>query len=123
MVRSRLQEDGSARINKRQAVREAMEGMGMDAAPAAIQSHLREKLGLDLSTNMISSYKSQIRNQAGLQSKRRNRRGRPRMSLRGVSGVDLASDDISLKDLRILKEMANRLGADRLRALFEILCE
>jgi hypothetical protein len=114
--------DGSARINKRQAVREALEGMGMDASPAAIQSHLREKLGLDLSTNMISSYKSQIRSQAGLRSTRR-RRGRPRGMGGAQSSGRMATEGITLKDLRTLKEIADRLGVNRLRDLFDILCQ
>jgi hypothetical protein len=107
------------KINKRQAVREAMEVLGNDAPPGEIQAHLK-KAGINLSTNMVSSYKSQIRHKLGFQSKRR--RGRPP---KNKSDDSVASrtpgDGISIKDLRTIKEMADRLGVRGLKDLFEIL--
>jgi hypothetical protein len=116
MARPKAEAKGGARVNKRRAVRAALEVLGMDASPGDIQAHLKKGGGPDLSTNMISSYKSQIRREAGLEGKRRGRGAGAAATPRA------AGDGISLEDLRTLKAMAARLGARRLKDLFEILC-
>jgi hypothetical protein len=122
MARSRANGTAAGRTNKRQAVRDAMDVLGMDAPPGDIRDHLK-KAGLDMSTNMISSYKSQIRSKAGLKSKRRRRKGgrRPKVEVAAVAAPRAPSDSISIKDLRTLREMADRLGAHRFKELFEVL--
>jgi hypothetical protein len=112
---------GGEKINKRQAVRDAMDVLGMDAGPGEIQEELRKK-GIDMGTNMISSYKSQIRSKAGIKGRRR-RKGRRHAKVEGavVAAPRPATGDVSLKDLRAFKEMAQRVGVPRMRDLFEIL--
>jgi hypothetical protein len=122
MARSRANANGGGRTNKRQAVRDAMDVLGMDASPGDIHDHLK-KAGLDLSTNMISSYKSQIRSKAGLKGRRRRRKGgrRPQAEAAAPAAPRAAGDGISIKDLRTLREMAERLGAHRFKELLEVL--
>jgi hypothetical protein len=113
---------GGEKINKRQAVREAMDLLGMDAGPGQIQDELRKK-GIDMSTNMISSYKSQIRSKLGMKGRRRRkgRRAKAAAAEVAVTPPRPATGDVSLKDLRAFKEMAQRVGVPRMRDLFEIL--
>src|SRR5215472_14580121 len=87
------------KINKRQAVRDAMGVLGMDAGPGEIRDHLL-KNGIDMGTNMISSYKSQIRSKAGMKSRRRRKGGRRIHAEGAVEAAPRAAGDVSIKDLR-----------------------
>jgi hypothetical protein len=121
MARSKAEGNGG-RTNKRQAVRDAMNVLGMDAPPGAIRDHLKKEAGLDMSTNMISSYKSQIRKTAGLKGRRRRKGGRRARAEVAATPVPRApGDGISIKDLRTLREMADRLGGHRFKELLEVL--
>ena len=48
----------------------------MDASPTDIREHLLREMNLDMSANMISSYKSSIRKKAGLKGRRRKKNHR-----------------------------------------------
>ncbi len=96
----------------------------MTASPRDIQAHLREKMGLEMSANMISSYKSSIRKKAGLRRLRGGRKkGRAPAEAAAVERpVALSGEAISIKDLRTLKDLASRLGAGRFREVVEFIC-
>ena len=51
--------------NKAQMVRDAVAALGDDAKPQAIQTWVAEKHKTDLSTTMISSYKSNMKKSGG----------------------------------------------------------
>ncbi len=110
--------------NLMEAVRQAMGVLGMDASPTLIHDHLKKEMNLDVSPNMISSYKSTIRRQAGL----KGRRGKKRRGAKVEAAVPVsvpaapAADGVSIKELRALKEVAVRLGADRFREVVEFIC-
>jgi hypothetical protein len=107
----------------REAVRQAMDVLGLDASPTDIHNHLLEKRGLDISPNMISSYKSGIRKEAGLKGRRRKKRKKQRAAAEAAAPAAApVSDGISLKELRALKDMAVRLGAGRFREVVEFIC-
>src|SRR5947208_204336 len=46
--------------NKMDAVRRALAKLGRTAKPAAIRDHIKNRFGLDLSTDLISTYKGEI---------------------------------------------------------------
>jgi hypothetical protein len=111
----------------REAVRQAMGVLGMDALPADLHNHLKEKMGLDISPNMISSYKSSLRREAGLKGLRKKKKKKQRATAvaaapAGQPSAAPVSDGITLKELRALKDMAVRLGAGRFREVVEFLC-
>jgi len=107
-----------------EAVRQAMDALTYDASPSEIQKHIKDKFDVDMSANMISSYKSTLRGKAGLAGRRRKKRGRPKktavVATAGAAPVS-SHDSVPWKDLRTIKDMASRLGKKGLRDLVELL--
>jgi hypothetical protein len=108
-----------------EAVRQAMSALGDDASPSAIQKYIKDNFDVDMTTNMISSYKSTIREKAGLPSRRRKKRGRPKKAVAATTAAAPAPasshDAVPWKDIRTIKELAGRLGKKGLRDLVELL--
>jgi hypothetical protein len=115
-------EGSDPRKNKMEAVRQAMQNMGMDAPPLEIQKFVMDKFGQDMNLNMISSYKSSVRQKAGIKGRRR-RRGRPTKAEATPSAVPGFNfhEGVPWKDLRAIKELAARIGKKGLRELVELL--
>jgi len=111
------------KTNKMEAVRRAMDTLGYDASPTEIQKHIKDNFDQVMSANMISSYKSTLRNKAGLTG-RRKKRGRPRKAGAAATSAALpvsSHDAVPWKDLRTIKDIAGRLGKKGLRDLVELL--
>ena len=115
------QENGQERVNKMELVRQALATLGKDALPGDIAKHLKEQANLEMSPGMISNYKSYILKKQGQSPRLKGRkRGRP-TAAEGAPAIKSSSDDISLKDIRTLRDMSQRLGRSRLRELVELL--
>lgn len=127
MPRGKPNAENSAdpRSNKMEAVRQAMASLGYDASPLEIQKSIKEKFDVDMSANMISSYKSTLRNKAGMAGQRK-KRGRPRKT-DGVAPMTTTPDVVTFhdavpwKDLRTIKDIAGRIGKKGLRELVALL--
>jgi hypothetical protein len=104
-----------------EAVRRAMENLSYDASPQEIQKYVKDNFGQDMHANMVSSYKSTLRNKAGMKSRRRRKRGRPRKEGAAVTAPATYHDAVPWKDLRTLKDIAGRIGKRGLRELVELL--
>jgi hypothetical protein len=103
-------EDGDRKVNKMDSVRKALDDLGVKAKPRHIQVWLRENLDLEMDTGMISSYKSSIlRKQAGASGKQPVRRG------------PAVLQGFSLPDIEAVKALADRIGAEQLRQLIDVL--
>jgi hypothetical protein len=99
------------------AVRRALDELGQDAMPKDIQRHVKERYGIAMTPEHVSNYKST------LLKKRKGRRGRkPKGEGAPVPASSAARGGpaISLRDLRALKELADRIGGTRLRELAEL---
>jgi hypothetical protein len=104
-----------------EAVRQAMSALGDDASPSEIQKHIKDKFDVDMNLNMISSYKSTLRGKKGLGG-RRKKRGRPRKTDGAATAAPVSFHDaVPWKDLRTIKDIAERLGKKGLRDLVELL--
>jgi hypothetical protein len=125
MPRGRLNADQAAdpRTNKMEAVRQAMGALGNDASPSEIQKYVKDNFDQDMSTNMISSYKSAIREKAGLISHRKKKRSHPKKAAAAAATTTPtpSHDAVPWKDIRTIKELAGRLGKRGLRDLVELL--
>lgn len=76
-----------------------------DASPKDLQAYVKEKYGVDISTTMISSYKSNIlRKQGG--------------GGRGGSGGD---GHVGVRDLTVVQGLIDRYGVGGLNNLIKIL--
>ena len=124
--RPNAEQSADPKTNKMEAVRRAMDSLGYDGSPLEIQKFVKENFEVDMSANMISSYKSTLRNKAGL-TDHGKKRGRPKKT----DGVPTAvptphhvvtfHDAVPWKDLRTIKDMAARIGKKSLRELVEFL--
>jgi hypothetical protein len=97
---------------KMEAVRQALEELGEKAKPPQIQTFIWENFGITMPPNHISSYKS------SLLKKMKGGRGRGR---RGRPAEGQPADGLTIRDLRVIKEISDRLGAQRFREVVELL--
>jgi hypothetical protein len=101
-------------ISNMEAVRRALGVLGPKARPPEIGAYVQQHFGKVIPPNHISSYKSTLTRKA-------RKPGRPRVGADGDGRADGASDVLTLKDLRAIKELANRIGVARFRELVEVL--
>jgi hypothetical protein len=106
------QENGKT-ISKMEGVRRALAELGNDAMPAAIQKHIKEKLGIQMDPNMISNYKSAIK-AAGKSAILRSPAALAKTRTKAAGGI-------TPEDVRAVKELVGKIGADQVRQLAEVL--
>jgi hypothetical protein len=107
--------------SKMDAVRQALNSLGRDAKPPAIDEFCQREFGMSIAHNMISSYKSQLN---AKKKKGKGRVGRPPSA--GTAGgeegqVAEERQRVSFKDLDEVKSLAGRLGIAKLRKLVDVL--
>jgi hypothetical protein len=101
-------------ITKMDAVRQALSELGRNAMPRDIQKHIRENHGVHMEPAMISNYKSSLK--GGNKSALLRRAGsRPR----AASGA--AGGGFSMKDIEAVKQVVDKIGADKVQQLAQVL--
>jgi hypothetical protein len=95
-------------LSKMEAVRRALGRLGSDAKPLAMKKYIHDAFGIDMDPNMISSYKSSVNKRLAGQS------GLMRRGRHGAGG------SFSLQDVQAVKQLTERLGADKVRELAEL---
>jgi actin-like ATPase involved in cell morphogenesis len=105
-------ENGKA-ISKMEAVRRTLAKLGNDAMPAAIQKHIKEKFGVQMDPNMISNYKSAIKT-ASKSAIIRSPNASTKVPTKAAGGL-------TPEDVRAVKELVGKIGADQVRQLAEVL--
>jgi hypothetical protein len=101
--------------NKMEAVRWVLAESGNDTKPLDIQAQLKTKYNIKMDPSVISTYKGSI-----LRQKTPKKRGRPKDTHVGVPKPSSASS-ISIEDIMAVKSLAERLGAEKLRQLADVL--
>jgi hypothetical protein len=110
---------GGKAASKMDAVRQALGELGKDAKPRDIQQHVKERYGIDMTLQHISTYKSSLlRKRRGRRSRKRRAEGEQAATPERTRGG--SSAQITLADLRALKELADRIGNTRLREIAEL---
>jgi hypothetical protein len=107
--------------NKAEAIRRALPKLGIQAKPAEIQEYIKTNFDLEMSYQMISTYKSIEIRKGG----KKGKRGRKPKEAGSVTEPTKAAshDAVSLRDLRSLKEIRNRLGHARMRELVALMAD
>jgi hypothetical protein len=111
-----------ATVNKLGKVRETLGVLGKDARPVEIQEYLKKNFNIDMNTAYVSKYKSLALKQ--LKAKRRGRK--PAMAGAGPAPAPVAKvsrtavSDLSLEDIRTIKELSGRLGATKVCELVDL---
>ena len=93
------------KVSKRKMVEEAMSALG-EAKPGEMQEYITKHHGVEISAQMISSYKSNIKRTGG-----------------GAAGGRVLGPDtsIGLRDLATIRDLMSRVGPAQLQALIKML--
>lgn len=108
--------------NKAEAIRRALAKLGNKAKPAKIQDFIKAHFDIDMTTKVISVYKSNLVKKSG----RKGKPGRKPKEVGAVSEAALqpaAHEAIHFKDLRMMKEISDRLGPARMRELIALIAD
>jgi hypothetical protein len=106
--------------NKLEGVRRAVAYLGKNATPADILVFIKDRFSIDMTSKMVSSYKSLVLKQA--KAKRlAARKPREEAPPPPPPPPPLAKGDVSLRDIRVLKEVGDRLGPKQFRELIDLL--
>jgi hypothetical protein len=106
--------------NKTEAVRRALAKLGKRAMPADIQAFVEANFGVEMTTQLISVYKSRL-------VKKRGRKGKPGRKPKEVGAVTepapkrSMNGGVTFRDLRLVKDISDRLGPARVRELVELM--
>jgi hypothetical protein len=121
-VPTTTQADG---ITKIEGVRRALAELGREAKPLQIQRFVKERFGIEMNTDHISTSKADILRKMASKgkpavkqpeaSKAATPPGRPTRQGNGQASK------IRLQDIQAVKELVGRVGADQLRALIDVL--
>jgi hypothetical protein len=108
---------GRRGINKMECVRQALADLGKDATPKQIGKFLKSRYKVEMNPKMISTYKGSIlrkeARQSGLMSSPAAWAPAP---VRRPSGADE-----TVEEVRAVKNLGDRLGPDKVRALLDVL--
>ena len=100
-------------------VREAIGTLGNDALPKAIQEEVKSKHRKNLDLNLISNYKNIVLKKGGKAEPKattgKKKMGRPKKTVSNGKG------GITLDEIKAVKALAERLGAEKLKQLAEVL--
>jgi hypothetical protein len=102
---ARAKADAGGGPSKMKMVEQAMQELG-NASPKDLQAYVQQKFNTEIPTTMISSYKSNITKRTG---------GR----IGGKAGA--AAGSVGVRDVQVLRELIDRLGASQLQTLIKVL--
>ena len=105
--------------NKAEAIRRALAKLGNKAMPTEIQDFIKTNFGVEMTTKVISVYKSKL-------VKKKGKPGRmPKVV--GVTAEPVPEramhEAVSFKDMRTVKEISDRLGPTRMRELVALMAD
>jgi hypothetical protein len=99
-------------LTKREAVRRAIADLGRDAMPLQLQGHIRSKFGIEMSPDHISVEKRKtLLKEAG--------EGKPAAAAKPAPQGN--GEAIDLADIEAVKDLVERVGADSLKKLIDVL--
>src|SRR5438105_5506753 len=98
-------------VSKMAAMRELLDEKGFDVSPKDLQPLLKAQYGIKMDTSMISNYKSSIKGSG--KSAMIRKPGRP--------AAAITASEITLDDVRSVKAIVDKIGAEKVRKLADVL--
>jgi protein-disulfide isomerase-like protein with CxxC motif len=108
-------------LSKTEAIKRAFAALGRDAKPAAVIEHVKKSYGLDVSAQTVSNLKARLAKKTGATGKRRGRPPKARSGASRAAAPRRAMAGVSLEDIRAVKALVDRIGADTVRLVAEVL--
>jgi len=115
MPKGRPKQTNGAGISKMEAMRRALAELGNNAKPLQMKDYIKSHLGVEMSPDHISNYKSKL-----LKEGRTKKKPGPKPK----AAVAVARSTVaafSVDDVRAVKELADRIGSEKVRQLAEVL--
>ena len=116
-------------VNKMEAVRQVIAKHGKDTMPVEIAKFVKDEHGADMSSDMASTYKSAVLKELGQGGKRKGKRG-PKPGWKKAGAADDAKaatqtggGGISIEDIEAVKKLCDRMGAEKVRQLAQVLAK
>jgi hypothetical protein len=103
-------------ISKLEGVRRALSKLGADAKPQEIQPFLKENFGIEMTSTLISNYKSALSRKAARKSALIRRPAARIIATANGSGF-------TLKDIQAVKQVVAAIGAEKVQQLATVLAE
>jgi hypothetical protein len=109
------------KMTKMEAVRRSLSELGKEAKPVQLQAHIREKFGIDMGTDHISTYKGTI-----LKTKR-NKKKSAKMSIKTLhagwaNGAHAKPASTCLSEqVAMLKTVAGTIGKEEAKRIIDLL--
>jgi hypothetical protein len=92
------------KVTQKAMVKAALDDKGWDAGPTELQGVIKDKFNVEMPTNYISNYKSQLKNQTNkAPGAKRGRKSGP-----------------AFADFEAVRGLVERLGADQVKKLVEM---
>lgn len=111
MARGKADAGGEKSPSMMAMVRESLSDLGGNPSPQEIQDHIRSKYSREISTQIISNYKSVIRSKGGpAKAGNGRRRGRPPGSGGGLR----------VEHFEAIRMLVSQLGADQVKRLVDV---
>jgi hypothetical protein len=120
-------------ISKMEGVRRALSELGRDAKPTQIQGFVQERFGIQMSTDVISTYKGDIARKAAKAQAATEKppaaktavtkqmAPEPQVKAPPTHRANGQAAGIGLKDILAVKDLVTRVGANHLRTLIEVM--
>ena len=105
--------------NKAEAMRRALAKLGNKAMPLEIQDFIKTNFGVEMTTKVISVYKSKLVKKKGKPGRKPKEAG----AVGEVAPIPSAHGGVSFKDMRTVKEISDRLGPARMRELVALMAD
>jgi hypothetical protein len=105
--------------NKMEAIRRALAKLGNKSTPAEIQGFIKTNFGVDMATPLISVYKHKLAKKKGKPGRKPKEAG----AVIQPTPQRARHEAVSFRDLRIVKEIGDRLGPARMRELIELMVD
>jgi len=105
--------------NKAESIRCALAKLGRKGKPTEIQGFIQTNFGVEMTTTVISVYKSKL-------TKKKGKPGRkPKVvgATAEAAPKPAAHGGVTFKDLRSVKEISDRLGPTRMKELVELMAD
>jgi hypothetical protein len=106
----------SKKKSKMDVMRETIAKLGKDASAKDIQDHLK-KAGVHMSIEMVYTYKGNVLRELGGRKKGKRRGPKPGRKAATANGAG----GISVRDIQDVKGLVDRLGAEKLLQLANVL--
>jgi hypothetical protein len=105
--------------NKAEATRRALAKLGNKALPAEIQDFIKTNFGVEMTTKVISVYKSKLVKKKGKPGRKPKEAG----AVGEAAPKPVAHGGVTFKDMRLVKEISDRPGPARMRELVELVAD